>query len=634
MSTSDSKPFIFWLSWHLLAVLVLVLVGPALLELRRLDFDVLIAFCLAYLAGALLVPVAVRAIGNRQAAAAVLTAGALAGLACLWLLVDASKSSRLIAVCYLVAAALLSVPFLLPKARWLLLAVLGLATVGLVVKAPRPGALISSVLSGEVTRKIENTAFYNVRLDFFRDLFPEVYPRGGGITRLGDGYLVASADGGLFQVAGNNSKAPDVSRLPLSIPLNIDAFRAGAGDDADESRFRVADILASERDEHLTLYASHHWWQVDDACLVLRVSAISGPREVVLAEQDASAWETLFESRPCIELRVDAEDSRTDIPKQFSGHETGGRMAILPGQGLLLTLGDLRFDGRNADKIFAQDQQASFGKTVLIDPVGGGSRIFTSGHRNPQGLVVTVEGTAWSTEHGPEGGDELNRLVDGANYGWPFVTYGTDYGASHWPLSHSQGEHEGYEKPVYAWVPSIGISNLIQINGGPFSMWQGDFLVASLKGQSLYRVRVRDGRAVFAEPIWIGERIRDLEQGADGRIMLWTDEETLISVGLAEVGEGGRAAFAACAGCHVIIDGHSHGIGPDLHRVVGRDIAGAPGYQYSKALLAAGGRWTEERLDAYLANPQAFAPGTTMGGVPGVDDPDVRKAIINYLKSR
>ena len=115
------------------------------------------------------------------------------------------------------------------------------------------------------------------------------------------------------------------------------------------------------------------------------------------------------------------------------------------------------------------------------------------------------------------------------NYGWPFVTYGTAYDRHEWPLSEVSGSHEGFTRPVFAWVPSIGVSNLIQVGEIPRA-WEGDLLVSSLKAMSLYRIRVREGSVIFAEPIEVGERIRDLEQMRDGTILLWADNARVVEL--------------------------------------------------------------------------------------------------------
>jgi glucose/arabinose dehydrogenase len=133
----------------------------------------------------------------------------------------------------------------------------------------------------------------------------------------------------------------------------------------------------------------------------------------------------------------------------------------------------------------------------------------------------------WLTEQGPQGGDEINLLQAGGNYGWPQLTYGTAYGSHQWPADRRVPEREFIE-PLAAFVPSIAISNLIVVHSPLFSEWEGDLLAGSLIGRSLHRVRVRDHRAIYIEPITIGHRIRDIVLDPMGRIVLWTDESDVL----------------------------------------------------------------------------------------------------------
>jgi glucose/arabinose dehydrogenase len=108
-------------------------------------------------------------------------------------------------------------------------------------------------------------------------------------------------------------------------------------------------------------------------------------------------------------------------------------------------------------------------------------RVFTKGHLNPQGLTFLKNGQLLSTEHGPKRGDELNVITEGSNCGWPDVTVGTEYGSYDWPVGSSLvGSHTGYTAPLFAWVPSIAVSQLIEINNF-HPRWDGDLLVGSLK---------------------------------------------------------------------------------------------------------------------------------------------------------
>jgi cytochrome c len=180
-------------------------------------------------------------------------------------------------------------------------------------------------------------------------------------------------------------------------------------------------------------------------------------------------------------------------------------------------------------------------------------------------------------------------------------------------------------------VPSIGVSNLVRLQGTGFPLWKDDLLVGSLHGKSLYRIHLDSHRVVFAEPIEIGERIRDLIEGPDGRLVLWTDSAKLLSLQPAASSSGAALFAARCGGCHKAIDGVSHTYGPDLWHVVGRRAASAKGYgSYSTAMRTIEQPWNRSTLDAFLADPQQAVPGTTMT-FKGIEDPAERSAIIEYL---
>jgi cytochrome c2 len=491
-----------------------------------------------------------------------------------------------------------------------------------------------------------HTTFYNLRLTSYAGQIPMPLVRGGGITALGDEFVLGTGDGRLYLFSfAKGSNALSIRPLPYRVPANGEKFSADVGlpygqprgtfsdtaqgEQIQTWRFRVADVLARERGDHIELYASHHYWKSAERCFVVRVSMLSGTREQWVNGSQLN-WRTLYETHPCVPIEG---EQRKRGGNPFVGMEIGGRLAFVDEQHLLLTLGDHGFAGLDTYQRFAQDPNVSYGKTQLIPLDGSPAQAFSIGHRNPQGLYIDPAGTIWETEHGPEGGDELNHLVKDANYGWPLVTYGTNYASLIWPLSQTQGDQVGYEAPVYAWLPSIGVSNLIGVERNLFPAWRGDLLVSSLVGRSLWRMRLHDGHVVFSERIQTPGRIRDVLEAPDGRILLWTDDAT-IDVLEPATGTSVELAFAnLCSGCHKTENGRTHGLGPDLWGVVDRPIAAAPGFEeYSAALRKHSGRWTEAELDKFLTAPQTYSPGTTMA-FPGISDAETRAAVISHLKT-
>lgn len=146
--------------------------------------------------------------------------------------------------------------------------------------------------------------------------------------------------------------------------------------------------------------------------------------------------------------------------------------------------------------------------------------IWSYGHRNPQGLVMDAEGNLWDTEHGPRGGDELNLVKKGANYGWPVVSFSINYNDSSfttpWPASDQK-----LEMPAFRWLPSIGVCGMDVARGPAFPEWRGDLLAGGLSGQNVDRIRVRKGALVEREEIFHGQgRVREVAVGPDGFVYI------------------------------------------------------------------------------------------------------------------
>jgi cytochrome c2 len=494
------------------------------------------------------------------------------------------------------------------------------------------------------------TAFYTVQATSHEGLVPMPATRGGGLDQLGERVLLGTGDGSLYVLdIPADDATPRLTALATRVPNNREEFAAAFGGSAMSPtdsreysevgpprvqtwRFRVADVIAKVAGDQVRLFASHHWWKPQEQCFVVRVSELAVPVADLTGDFADARWRTLYETSPCIAL---SGPGRKRGKNPFKGEEIGGRLALLDDSTLLLTLGDQGFSGVESLQAFAQDPQAAYGKTIRIDLTNGTSSTFTMGHRNPQGLYVTAAGEIWQSEHGAQGGDEVNMLVEGANYGWPTVTYGTDYGSSIWPLSRTQGHHSGFSEPKFAWLPSIGVSQIIRLESArQFPIWQGNLLVGSLSTRSLYRLVLDGERIVLAESIELGKRVRDILELPDGRILVWTDDAALVVLEPAKGNDGATFFAMQCSGCHSIVDGMSHRLGPDLANVLGRRLASASGYdEYSAALRAQRGEWTKERLDEFLRDPQGMVPGNSMG-FAGVPDARQRALLIEYLDGR
>jgi aldose sugar dehydrogenase len=228
----------------------------------------------------------------------------------------------------------------------------------------------------------------------------------------------------------------------------------------------------------------------------------------------------------------DLEVIFTAEPLVRSNYHFGSRLAFDSDGHLFITVGERGQEDR------AQDLSDHNGSVIRLYPDGGvpednpfvgvaGARpeIFSYGHRNAQGLAVHPEtGIPWLHEHGPQGGDEVNIIRPGVNYGWPVITYGVDYSGA----SVGEGTHrEGMAQPIHYWVPSIAPSGMAFYDGEAFPAWRGDLFVGALRAQLLVRLELDGDQVVGEERVLEGAvgRIRDVEVGPEGHLYLLTDED-------------------------------------------------------------------------------------------------------------
>jgi glucose/arabinose dehydrogenase len=219
-------------------------------------------------------------------------------------------------------------------------------------------------------------------------------------------------------------------------------------------------------------------------------------------------------------------------PKTRSSFHFGGRIVFDQAGLLYLTLGDRgdkdraqKLDDHAGSVIRLHDDGRVPANNPFVNRAGALAEKWTLGNRNIQGAALHPQtGELWSHEHGPQGGDEVNVMRSGLNYGWPIITYGVNYG-----LGTKIGEGQtkpGMVQPVHVWVPSIAPSGMAFVSGQQFPQWQGNLLVGALRGQMLVRLSL-DGEKVLGEERLLqgrGGRIRDVRMGPEGLVYLLTDE--------------------------------------------------------------------------------------------------------------
>jgi len=220
------------------------------------------------------------------------------------------------------------------------------------------------------------------------------------------------------------------------------------------------------------------------------------------------------------------------LPKSQGGRHFGSRLLFDANGYLLITLGE------RGDRPRAQDIGDHAGSVIRVNDDGSvpadnpfvanadaNPEIFTYGNRNVQGIALdAASGRVWAHEHGPQGGDEVNVLVSGRNYGWPVITYGRNYVTG---TAIGEGTHrDGMQQPRHYWTPSIAPSGMTLYTGDKFPAWRGNLFVGALKFRLLVRLELRGDTIIHEERMLedVLGRIRDVRTGPDGYIYLLTDQ--------------------------------------------------------------------------------------------------------------
>jgi cytochrome c2 len=302
----------------------------------------------------------------------------------------------------------------------------------------------------------------------------------------------------------------------------------------------------------------------------------------------------------------------------------------------------------------------------FVNTPGALPEIYSYGHRVTLGLFQDPDsGQVLVAESGPAGGDEVNLLKAGANYGWARASWGFDYtGALAAPLQSAPG----IEDPLLVWTPAVTPAGLIRYLGDAFPLWYGDYFVGHLTARQVERIRIEGNRVVLQERLLadLGERIRDLKVGPDGLIYILTDHQNARLLRLRpgtpaaedqnrvarkleeevdlegnieapDIGPGdpvrGRQAFLEhCSACHRVGSATAGGsIGPDLAGVFGRNAGSLEGYRFSQAMTDSPQVWNARTLNLFMADPQRYLPGTKMSSPP-VPELEMRRNIVGFLQ--
>ena len=274
-----------------------------------------------------------------------------------------------------------------------------------------------------------------------------------------------------------------------------------------DSRFAINDIaILSENAASAKLLISYPRLGKSGFCVEIAIDELAYDRK----KQRAKFVSNWFVSKPCVPISA--------------VQHTAGRFAVIDKNSVYVSIGDLGYS--DIDK---RNERGNLGSIFKLSAKSA-VRI-SQGHRNPQGIVLFDKKTLMAAEHGPRGGDELNVITEGSDYGWPFVTYGEPYGDGDYIRPAKTGSHEGYTEPIKYWVPSIAPTELVQLPVDGWGDWGRGLVLGTLREEVLVFMKLSETFEVMqSAQVDIGERIRDLEMLRNGDLLATTDSGKLITI--------------------------------------------------------------------------------------------------------
>ena len=320
--------------------------------------------------------------------------------------------------------------------------------------------------------------------------------------------LAVMADGRLLLGGGGNG-----SSLFIYDPVKKSTTLAGraikATERLNDSRFAITDIgILAESATKADLLISFPTYNRAKDCVSVHLYRYTLNLASKISLTRGKLW---FKSNPC-------------VPVSAVQH-AAGRLAVIDKRSAYLTIGDLGYS-----EIDNVNRRGDLGSVFKVSATT--REKISTGHRNQQGILL-IGKDLYTSEHGPRGGDELNIIEKGVDYGWPAVTYGEPYSSGDYVRPKETGSHNGYRKPLTYWVPSVAPTELVQLNGSQWGSWAGQIVMGTLREESLIFIELLDAKRVGQKTIHpVNERIRDLEIGAQGEMIATTDSGKLLFISI------------------------------------------------------------------------------------------------------
>ncbi len=281
-----------------------------------------------------------------------------------------------------------------------------------------------------------------------------------------------------------------------------------ASERLNDARFAITDIaVLSKSSTSANLLISYPSYRKNGNCVVVKLDAY---KLTLGSKPSITKSKNWFTSKPCVPISA--------------VQHAAGRLAIISEESAYLTVGDLGFS-----KIGSKNIRGDLGSVFKVSA----SKVekISTGHRNQQGIEL-IGNDLYISEHGPRGGDELNLIRKGVDYGWPAVTYGQAYSSGDYVRPTRSGTHDGFQLPLYYWVPSVAPTELVQLPAtGKWGAWSSQLVMATLREQALIFIQLSSKDKVSqVVTVDVSDRIRDLELLADGRLVATTDSGNLLLI--------------------------------------------------------------------------------------------------------